>query len=636
MRLRYRVVSALLLAVVLGGCGDSGSSRPEVSDKNLVFDLKRGAIPFPNDLFYLPTPQEPGDGTLNIPYDPKAPSAPILKEINRLDGFSTTSPIFIGTNALVDPTSTVGHIHIYEVNGSGEGVPPIPEEVVGEFRDFKVVTQEEKILLIPTRPLKGGTHYIVAIDRGLYTIDGEPITPDEQWRYLLGEGVGDLDLDRIKPLYQKMLAVTHRSLKDTIAIWSFTTQTIGERAEKIVNTDYSRAKMVLQDTGFSSKEVLAQLGIDTPQPPNDRLYTGLLTGVPYFPALPTRRDPLAPLNSPADWEHPNQVAIPVLASVPTQCEMPSSGWPTVIFIHGITQNRTNLLALSQTFGKICYAAVAIDLPLHGITDPQNPLYMGNYERTFNLDLWDSLSNGFGQDGVIDESGKWYINLQNPAISRDNILQSSADIEALRSTFGKIVSLDGVKFDPERIYYVGHSLGAMVPYPYLKYRDFNAVLLANPGGGIAQLLNNSESFGPIIAEALAKGGLKKGTPEYDRYMVLTQTLIDDADPINYGKYLKGERILTYEVLGDSVIPNRVLSAPLSGTEPLLKEMEAENILNAPSPLERRPYFSRFVYGDHSSLLKPIYPAITAEMHLQMASYLASDGRQVKIGDPSLME
>ncbi len=628
-----QLVLALLALLFLGGCGDSGSQKVE---KQVLFDFEKH-IPFPNDLFYLPTKQEAADGTINLPYEANSSAAPIIKEVNKLDGFSTTSPLVIETQALVDPTSLIGKIHIYEVNATRQGVLFLPTAVIAEYKDFDFVSKDNSIVIIPKKPFKGASHYIVAIDRGVYTLDGSDLVPSQELRYVMGEGSGDARLDALKPIYRQMLHVTGRTAKNTVAIWSFTTQTIGKVADALMHKEYN-STLALQSLGASTKELLAASGVDVSMMRgNDHLFAGLLKNVPYFLAKPTRTDPIAPVHRRMDLNSKETVDIPVLASIPKECPMPKSGYPVVIFQHGITQNRTNLLAVSETFASICYASVAIDLPLHGITDPSNPLYMQGYERTFDLDLLTQSGDVsvIGSDGVIDASGSFYINLANPAISKDNILQSTADIMALRHALGRVFSDKNIKFDTSKVYYVGHSLGAMVPYPYLSEHTFGASVLANPGGGIAQLLNNSPTFGPIISATLASYGLQKGSDAYSKYMLLTQTLIDDADPINYAAKLKKQPILAYEVKGDAVIPNHVLGAPLSGTDPLLAQMKATNILQASQPLAPGSYAARFLYGEHSSLIRATYPEVTMEMHKEMASFLASSGRAVRIGDATLL-
>ena len=146
----------------------------------------------------------------------------------------------------------------------------------------------------------------------------------------------------------------------------------------------------MQDTTLTSKDILAQSGQDVSAlQGNAKIFAGQLQNVPYYLGIPSKSNPLAPLQQTIQKANgkpvtTKQITIPVLASVPKSCPMPEAGWPVVIFQHGITQNRTNLLAVAESFAKACYAAVAIDLPLHGITDPNSPLATP-FERTFNVD-----------------------------------------------------------------------------------------------------------------------------------------------------------------------------------------------------------------------------------------------------------
>src|SRR5690606_35184364 len=98
---------------------------------------------------------------------------------------------------------------------------------------------------------------------------------------------------------------------------------------------------------------------------------------------------------------------------------------------------------------------------------------------------------------------------------------------------------------------------------------NVATLSVPGGGIANLLNGSPTFGPRIRAGLAAAGVQAGTPDFDRFLGAAQQAIDSVDPINYGMASINNAILLHEVIGsddslpDQVIPNSVPGAPLSG-------------------------------------------------------------------------
>ena len=123
---------------------------------------------------------------------------------------------------------------------------------------------------------------------------------------------------------------------------------------------------------------------------------------------------------------PNQ-RIPLLATLPNAQSgqtKPAGGWPVVIFQHGITLNRTVMFAMADSFAQAGFAVVAIDLPLHGITDPSNPFYQAANERHFNLDNV-GATGVFAPDGQID-NGWQILNVGNPLNARDHIRQAVAD------------------------------------------------------------------------------------------------------------------------------------------------------------------------------------------------------------------
>ncbi len=648
---------ALGAALLFVGCGGS-DSYVKVGKKHFLSDLS-SHMPFPNDLLFLPSAQEPADGTINMPYDPNASSAPMLKALNRLDGFSTTSPIVIPTDSVIDPRTLYDRLKLYKVAYAYTQNSPLPvamkiEKELQAEKDFSFVTKDNSVVILPKVPLEGNSHYVVAIQRGVLDVQNEKVTPDLIGYLLYTDEPLQNYQDRLsneilqkiaalRPYYHQLLQAIGMEGRSVALVFGFKTQSIGKIAKALAQQPY-QSKLVLQDTQMTSKDMLAQIGKDVSALQGSaEMYAGVLQNVPYYLGIPSKSDPLAPLQKTMKVANGKPVAtkrvtIPVLASVPKSCPMPEAGWPVVIFQHGITQNRTNLLAVAESFAKACYAAVAIDLPLHGITDSNSP-FATPYERTFGVDYvtQDEECNivAMQPDGKPDCSGMHYINLANPAISRDNMLQSVADISALRSALENAV---GVKFDSTKVAYVGHSLGAMVPFAYLANENVNSAVLANPGGGIIELLMNSQTFGDPIKNALSANGIVPGSEAFAKYKLVAQTLIDDADPINYAKQVaKNQKSLIFETLNDAVIPNSVIGAPLSGTEPLLRVMNAKPVPQEMGfvKLSDKVYYAKFALGTHSSLLVPSEPEVTAEMQREMASFIASGGNGVVVENLGLL-
>ncbi|MGH8042272.1 MAG: hypothetical protein ACREPN_09545, partial [Rudaea sp.] len=368
----------------------------------------------------------------------------------------------------------------------------------------------------------------------------------------------------------------------------------------------------------------------------------------------------APLHGLTDPTNPFPVAtstqlIPVLLTVPNANSgrtKPAAGWPVVIFQHGITRNRTDMFAIAATLAGQGFATIAIDAPLHGITDKTNPFYVGNtpfaaagaHERTFNLDLENNATGAPGPDGTIDSSGSYFINLGDLLTSRDNLRQATSDLMELTRALPSM-SFDGNPtgdFDGSRIEFVGQSLGSIIGTTFMAMEPHvNVGVLNVPGGGVVRLLDASPTFGPVIHAGLAQAGLTQGTPTYDAFMGAAQTVVDSGDSINFAFATAGKSILAQEVVGDAnhpsdqVIPNIVPTAPLSGTEPLLAALGLSSIAHTTQAASIRGVV-RFTQGTHGSLLDPSSgPAVTAEMQGEMASMIASGGQAVIVANPSVI-
>ena len=371
--------------------------------------------------------------------------------------------------------------------------------------------------------------------------------------------------------------------------------------------------------------------------------------------------------------------VPVLMTVPNAASnqvKPAAGWPVVIFNHGITRNRTDMLALSTTYASIGQVVIAIDQPLHGV-DRTSPFYIKGTpfaaianERTFDVDLVNNTTGAPVGDGVVDTSGTHFINLGSLLTSRDNNRQGQADLLQLVKNLS-VMDIDGDSrpdFDVTRISYTGQSLGAINLIPAMALETtVNVGVLNVGGGGIAQLLNGSPTFGPRIRAGLAAGaGLQPGTSSFDQYFTVTQTVIDAADPLNWAKALAAsDRILFQEVVGslpasdpscalftatgapiagapangcpDAVIPNTVPGAPLAGTEPLVATMGLTAITRTTQNASGIKGIVRFIKGDHGSLLSPAKDApTTVEMQTEMASMVASGGTAVQVTNTSVIK
>jgi pimeloyl-ACP methyl ester carboxylesterase len=656
------------------------------------FDPTHGVIPFPNNLLLLGTT----DLTLNIPVDPAAADAGPKLAMNALDGFSTTAPWSMGFSQPIDATSLGGNVHMFEVTLSGPGgaVTGVVRELASP-QEFVVAlapsdTTARTLAIVPTSPLKQRTSYMAVVTNGIKTTAGDSVR--SSLTYLLATSHNPLcaggqsttpalpasQACALEPLRlltnaQEAAATSAGIAPGSIAMsWVATTQSITPTLQALaaVTGASPAATTHIAPTGMT----LASLGVGLP--PVADIYIGTVD-LPYYLSAPSTAAPTAPLTGywhaaagayiaqcapfGLDPTSTNLTAcnplpvmtstqtVPLLLTLPNAASgktKPVGGWPLVIFEHGITRNRTDMFAIAGTLAAQGFAVVAIDLPLHGLTDTSNPFYIGNTpfaalgarERTFDLDLASNTTGAPGPDGVIDPSGSYFINLTSLLTSRDNLREGVADLLQLSHTASTLPNVDGSK-----VSFVGQSLGSIVGTMFLAVDPTVTTGVINvPGGGIARLLDASPAFGPRIHAGLAAAGLQQGTPDYDAYFVATQTVIDSGDPINFAFATTGKHLLLQEVIGggdllpDQVIPNRVAGAPLSGTEPLIAALGLTDITETTQSAEGIRGAVRFLQGEHGSLLDPTdVPAATVEMQGEMASMLVSGGHVVQVANPSII-
>lgn len=700
-------LSLALSSLLLAACGGSSNSdravptspsnnnngNPVTGVLTARFDPSNAVLPLPNNLLLSGTT----DLTLNPPAaNPNNYGDPTVA-IGTLDGWSTVGPMSTSFNAKPDVSSVVPgqSVRIFEVSltGPGGGTTGIVRELAGGTEFVTALapsdTTGRTLAIIPTQPLQQLTSYLVVLTDGIRDSSGNDATPDQT--YFLSKRASPLcvggqstepllpaatacALEPLRQLTNSHLAVAGAAgivRDDVVLSWVFTTQSITPVMQAVRSVTEPGA-MQLVNTGMTS----AVAGL----PPIADIHIGTLK-VPYYLSAPSATNPTAPLTgfwkaAPGAYVPPFNAAglsptstnitfanpfpvktsdatIPVLATIPNAASgrsRPASGWPVVIFQHGITGNRTHALAVSATLAAQGFAVIAIDMPLHGLPS-DSPFAIGNTpfgaiasERTFNVDFVNNTTGAPGPDGTPDASGTHFINLSSLLTSRDNLRQAVADLFVLTASI-PWTDIDGNgmgDFDSSNIQFVGLSLGAMVGTSFLALEpNVNVGLLSVPGGGVARLLDGSVAFGPRIRAGLAAAGVQAGTPTYDSFMGAAQQVIDSIDPINYGFASAQNAILLHEVVGggtnlpDQVVPNNVPGAPLSGTDPLIRALGLPSITATTQAANGIRGVVRFTAGEHSSLINPVNPAVTTEMQRHMASLLASGGAAVLVQDTSVI-
>ena len=645
------------------GSSDNDSDReeevtsPDTSTAGPIFDPANGLIPTTNDLLFAGSV----DGTLNIP---NADENPVIAAVNKLDGFSTSAPMVASFGTPIDPTTLVvgDSVRVFEVTKDANG---LVTAVNGELSASQIAVttsgeDNDSLLLIPRQPLKASTSYMVVLTSGIDVLageSGEAVAAVPSTIYNLTKVSADYPsgsplaaLNALRPFTVAMesaAAAEDASLSsDNIVLsWSFTTQSISQTLDTLA-ADVEAGSM-------------GEVNVVGPSPFSAAIISTSTLDIPYYLEKPSEANPVAAVTG--YWKgaggsdltrfNPNPVVnetltIPVLISTPNPATgqvMPATGWPVVMFQHGITRNRTDMLAVSDSLAAAGFAVVSIDLPLHGVTDQSDALvlpFKTENEFTFNIDYLtevDGTVTANTPDGIEDSSGSSFLNLASLLTSRDNIRQGALNLLVLRKTLETSPSFGGVTLDGSQVGFVGHSLGGIVGTVYLGVEDnFTASSLVTTGGGIPRLLDGSEVFGDTIRAGLAAQGVVGDA--YQSYLTGAQWVLDSADPINYAMDAAGTHsIHMIEVIGDSVIPNSVATGPLSGTEPLAALMGLETITSTQSSTSGVNGLVRFNAGNHGSVLDDTESVdATVEMQTEIGAYQASFGQAIVISNPSVID
>lgn len=680
MHHKVKLTALMAAALFVSGCNDStnydfaGSvtdaqnayaeqTLADTSNTKAIFSPASGIIPTASDLLFSGST----DGTLNIPISEFATDGEkaLFTQLNTLDGFSTVVPVTTGFSSSLDTSSIAlgSSVFVFElntINGEVLGIAKAltsPAEMVVQTID----TNATQLALVPTTPLKPQTKYFVVLTSDLKASDGSDVKADTTYALTKGSAPLTGDFAALEPLRQatnglENLAAAAGIDKSKIVLsWTFTTQSMGESLTALAATDTASTINVQAATvpgtdpavPLTTKLALDPTGANPAITGNADIYVGSIT-VPYYLNVGTSAQDTAPLTGAwsidATTDLPIKkadVTIPVLMTVPNSGTAPANGYPVVLFQHGITANRTSLLAIGEALASAGFVGVAIDMPLHGL-GPDSPFYAGAAERTFGLDFANNQSGAKGPDGTADDSGKYFINLESLLTSRDNLRQAVADLMVVRDSLASLDSV--VSVDEDTVRFIGHSLGGMVGTTYLAFDNtVGAATLAMPGGGIAQLLRNSAAFGPVIDAGLAENGITKGSEAYTKFFAAAQWIVDAADPINHGAAASASHsIHMIEVVGgnsspaDQVIPNTVADAPLSGTDPLARVMGLTATTANAANAAGLHTLVQFNAGDHSSILLPTASlAATVEMQTQTAAFMATNGTQLPITNGSVI-
>ncbi|WP_224797989.1 VolA/Pla-1 family phospholipase [Idiomarina abyssalis] len=323
-------------ALSLVGCG-SGDEAPitesevNVAASRVVFDPSNGALSAPTNILLSGSV----DGTLNLPVADATDTANPQVAINALDGWGTHSTLTFdfslpvdenGEQVIIESASleAQGSIRVFETIQGGSDVsagcaaanPAAVCAVTGELQhgtDFIVkATGEGSVAVVPLRPFKPATGYLVVLTNNIQDSLGRDVKPSQTYTLMKRDAEenpvsGDasaLALQGLVNSYEGALAQYGVDPEGVIYSSNFTTQSVGEVlgvTKSLLGQQVAASNppvMQAAPQGYTLNVVLSGAGIEDPNAlaaaSAAKVYGGQVD-LPYYSPLPSAENPTAPL-----------------------------------------------------------------------------------------------------------------------------------------------------------------------------------------------------------------------------------------------------------------------------------------------------------------------------------------------------
>ena len=672
-------------------------AQPVIASR-IVFQPVDGILPVPSDLLFAGTT----DGTLEPPDEAAAKEAGEAINLANpgvalggLDGWSTQMPLQVSVapaNGATVDASSVGPSTVLMVQTNcglgGTGCSNFTPLVYGTDYVAVAVAGASSITVVPVRPLQPKTNYVVAFTNGLTDSQGGAIAPSELYEQLTSDiTIANVSLAGLQTAingYEGIVAAATGTAPDDMVFTS--SWTTGSAGDAVLATARAiTARLAPTVSGIAPHPSLATTAAMAD------VYTGSIT-LPYFLSDSTAAAPMAAITErftalcdngvllqqadPAvlatltpganatactalgfgDFgldseryvtqynpvaEMKSSKSLDVIMTVPNALSGHTGPFPLVMYQHGITSNKETILVIADLLAAEGYAAIAIDLPLHG-------------SRGYDLD-----ADGTDEINASTVDVTHFMNLAYLLTGKDNLRQSFLDMIGLRMavangfSFDASASISDADFDHTTLKFIGMSLGGITGTAFTALSaslamPLDAAALTVAGGGIVPLLLDSGVYGSLIRNTVLAGfGHDPATVDaataasvLGQFAFAAQTIVEGGDPNNYAATAAATTaVYMAQVNGDQTIPNQSSFGGLTfgGTTPLANLMGLAQRSFGDAPATSG--FVKFTEGYHGTFLDPsVSPdasaAATLEMQTQVATFIASG--MVVVTDAGVVE
>lgn len=517
---------AVVSALGLMGCDDE--TIEDIQNENaempaaavtsrIKFDPAGKQLSTPNDLLF----SETKDGTLNIPVADETDFSNPAVALSALDGWSTNQPfaldIIFADGVTLDTDSLNGAVTIYEAemgaSRTDADCAAVPQGVacklLGELVfgvDFFVKGSGNSIAVIPLKPLKAKTTYIVALTDSIKDSNGAAIAGSATYE-LVRQDITEspfqdeslFGLQALINSYENIAeggGVDKTSIIYTMAMTTQSTSDVLLVSKQLILADLATKDLEVapyigvQDTGMTALDALVGAGLIDPNAPTSiifkaaKIYGGMLNNVRYYAGIPTTENPTAPINQPWQAACDSGATLAGVAAsnpelIPEGPISANDGYCMAFGLRDIGVDANRFLTKFNPVPKLIEQqdielmmtvpdealvdGIRASLTLPAIDKPENgwPIVMlqhgfgGNKEQMLAITGLLSI-NGFatvsidhplhGSRGYGELSASInpavYMNLASLLNGRDNLRQSTTDILTLRAGLNSINTAQG--------------------------------------------------------------------------------------------------------------------------------------------------------------------------------------------------
>lgn len=590
-------------------------------------DTGSGQIPLPSDFLLDPSRLSPAGRPLvrNVPS-----FGPAAAGLATLDGFSTTGMILVPLTGPVQASTITGSsVLVFELPPAGAppGTPPrrlldvasspanaeylaqppaLNRDVGGTqvataigLQPGVAVPTQAGIITVP--PLKEKARYAVVVtDRVkdlqgnglarstlaniLFTFQG-PLVANGQSQ-IPGVSSGDAAglqalRDGLAPLLDNLGALSGDaglSRGNVVMAYTISTQTVTDTSVLLSaapydpNADGNPAdNVVFTTTSQPTALDLAALGLE---PLRDQLFPDVDAFLETTFLSLDATDPATGALNPnvAAWAPVQLPALVVVPNVAVTCTPTAPcPLPLVVWHHGLSGGRLQMLTVANSLAARGFLTVAIDAPLHG----DRAFCSENADCTVTgTDVGvctpDQARAGQGDDvppGTCTTGHLKGFNLTTVASAnyfvsgnffrvRDTIRQDLLDHAALvlavarppapfpqpaANPLANELLERGIVVDPTAVHFEGNSLGSIVGTQMMAANPrFDRAVLTVPGGTLVDVFTNAPAFTDAVNELFLGLGIDRSqiptdpavAARYLQTLIVAKWILDPADPVNY--------------------------------------------------------------------------------------------------------